>query len=475
MALVESGASHELSAYQLECERRGVVDVASLIQNPVWEPRYGEYDRDNQLVKLDMLVGLVRMFDEGRHSDSPEFRTDIEKTANFINHSFDMYEGKEAPADQGSFGFVVPTRVNRMDWDYSQEVDDHFPILKYVDVATRQLMLVGMCPFVIDTYGKSPDGKRGYMIFAPLFENMIKGSEADPNKGDIANGMEMIGVLDKVINDTARFAKERLGIPVIGLGAILPRITDFGRMIKEDIGVYTTTGHAGTVALIGETLKRADREGYVKGGLEKVGFIGSGAIGMATAEMFLREGTNSITISDRDKGRLGGVVATLQELYPNAKIVGTLDNAEVLANNNAVVSAITTKLNLDDAPYKHIDLDGKLILDDSQPGCFEPEELEARGANLVWPIGTDGTVGGYVTRGIFDYQGTGPASRSDVWGCEAEVAAIAFTGEYSKRLTDQATPEDAFAIKALCDQVDLRVARLQRMGTYLEDIKNPVA
>ncbi|MCA9308782.1 NAD(P)-binding domain-containing protein [Candidatus Saccharibacteria bacterium] len=424
--------------------------------NPdLWASRYGEYDRSRQARKLDELEAVLSQ----KGIDPTELDDAMQKTRAFIEHSFDLYEGQITEPHDGSYAFVVPTRIERDNPDYSEEATEHFPALRYVDSETRARMLVGMCPFIIDRYGVDEHGKRGFMVFSPLFGDMMRDYGED--LGTLSS------VAGKVINDTARFTRDKLGVSVVGLGAILPRLTNHGRDITVD-GLHTTTGHGGTVHLIAETMRSAIQRGLIADFSGRLGIIGAGNIGSATADVILDRGiADSLIISDNKPERLDHVVADLQQKYPNAHVLGTLDNAEVIGETPGVVSAVTTTFHLDAPEWASVDLDGKFVLDDSQPGCFNPEALEARGAILAWVMGRDNTPGGLLTLEKFDYGSTGPASRNDVWGCQGEAGSVYLTGEYDAVINDLVTPNTAKRIGTLFELAGVGPAPLQRMGAYI--------
>lgn len=420
-----------------------------------WGSRYGEYDRDLQMQKLDDLREVLSTV-----SSSPgDIEADYIATASFIEGAFNLFEGKATEPHDGSFAFVVPTRIERDNPDYAEEAVEHFPLLKHVDPETRQRMLVGMCPFIIDRYGVDEQGRRGSMIFTPLFGDMIAD---EPERA--------LDIAKSVINDTALFAKERLGVSVIGLGAILPRLTNMGKDITVE-GLHTTTGHGGTVHLIAETMKSATERGLVPND-GKIGIIGAGAIGRASADVILGRGyADDIMISDRPdevgQTRLEEVVSDLTSRYPNARVIGAVDNTHVVSEREAIISAVTTSFDLDEGGWPFVDFEGKFILDDSQPGCFNPSQVGLRGATLAWVMGRDNTADGLVSLSSFEYGSTGPASLSDVWGCEAEAFAVSRTGEYDAAIDAVVTPDSAARIGELLFRSEIGPARLQRMGVYL--------
>lgn len=433
--------------------------------NPdLWESDYGVYSHDLQRRKLDELETVL----SSKGIDPNELDEAMTQTREFIQYAFDLYEGRVSEPQDGSFAFVVPTRIERENPDYAEEATEHFPALRYVDPETRARMLVGMCPFIIDRYGIDDDGRRGCMVFSPLFGDMMH---------DFGDDFERLAsVAKKVINDTARFARDKLGASVVGLGAILPRLTNHGRDIEVE-GLHTTTGHGGTVHLIAETIRSAINKGLVSDYAGRLGVLGAGNISSSVADVLLdRNIADTITLSDRpqQKDRLDAVVANLQSKYPNARVLGSLSNADVVRDNPACISAVTTTFDLGSPEWQGVDFNNMFMLDDSQPGCFNPQELEARGAILAWVMGRDNTPGGLLTLENFEYGTgeikTGPASRNDVWGCQGEAGAIYLTGEFDAAINKQVTPETAKIIGELFVRAQIGAAPLQRMGQYIKGV-----
>lgn len=424
----------------------------------LWETTYGVYDRGLQQRKLDELEILLR----DRVDDKATFDEDMLATRQFVGGAFDLYEGKGGKAEDGEYAFVVPTRMTRGNPDYAQEAIEHFPVLKYTDAATRQRMVAGMCPFVIDKYGPNGDldpSRQGFMVFAPLFGDMMHDLADDPGK--------LAATANKVINDTARFCRDRLGTSVIGLGAILPRLTDYGRSIDVK-GLYTTTGHGGTIDLFAQGFQDAVEQKVPKDYIGNLGIIGAGAIGGPTADVIAGRGlVDQIELSDNRPDRLEAVVQALTKAHPGVRIKGSLDNRKVVERNAAILSAVTTTFDLSAPEWQGINLEGKYFGDDSQPGCFDPMQVEALGGVLAWVMGHDGTHDQALTLRNFSYGDTGPASRSDVWGCQAEVAAIALTRQYDFAINAEVTPKDANNIGDLMKEVGIGPARMQRMGRYV--------
>ena len=429
----------------------------------LWQPEYGEYSLKKQIQRLD-AIGFYLL---------PEYRGDKTfedawgQTRQIIEHHFDVYEGRQAVEIPGSFAFVVPTRIERKppgsNDEYSTETDSLFPMLRYGDTSSKQVFMAGMCPFVIDRYHTGPDGKAGAEVYAPVLSDIGKDS------GDLVKAFTKI---TKIMNQTTDFCVERLGVDVASFAAMLPRLTNYGQTIETS--VVTTTGHGATVALVAEALIQArDRHLTRQGTLDKIGIVGTGAIGAAAAELLLETGlTNNIVMSDVRPERGENVIKKLQEKYPYAKLVFTQNNIDSINGCNATIGAAAARFDLNSPEWQGAEIDGAWIVDDSQPGAFPLQQVEERGGHVVWPIGIDKTKYGLGTLLSFEYGErealrTGPAARNELFGCEAEVVAISATREFEQAIRSEVTSGQVIAIRSLMGEVGIDIAETQCLGRYI--------
>ena len=144
------------------------------------------------------------------------------------------------------------------------------------------------------------------------------------------------------------------------------------------------------------------------------------------------------------------------------------------------MSTATSVIDLE--PMEGLELTGKVIIDDAQPGSFHPDQVEDRGGKLLWVIGEDASGG--LQRETFGYGDTMAEKLSNVYGCEAEIYAIARmaaemrseghtedeVGEAVRgyALRGPVQPEDVIRFGKLFKRFGIGVARPQRYGQYVE-------
>ncbi len=396
---------------------------------------------------------------------------DIEASRLFVESSFAMYN--ETPTDggvhddvDGSFGFVVPTRLSRQSMEYGEEVETIMPILRYLPNDLRIAFAIGLPPCIIDTYSRDEDGKRGYLVLAPIFTDMMD----DLDLGDAYE------VAINNINKTVDFAYHRLGAKIQGLGAIIPSLTKYGEKITNE-NVITTTGHGGTVQLIMDTIDRAVGEGYIEESqLKKIGVLGLGAIGRSIAEIVRYNYSDAeIRLYDIREGLVARVAGKIGA-------VAAQSETEVIRKSEIIISAVTTFIDPKAIGLGRNDVEGKMIVDDSQPCSFDPKAVEKLGGHVAWVIGANG-----IERSSYDFGGSMANPTNEIFGCEAEAATMAAyyseikrdglsddqaLGEVKKvALRSAVTPDKVKAIARLFSRYNVHAAPIQAFGRYLEKPK----
>ncbi len=398
-----------------------------------------KYDRDRALSLL---------MDESLYDDWGEVEAEVKDTETFINAAFDDYEGRNK-LDTVEFAFCIPTRASRFNEEYWQEVYDFVPGLKYLPIQHRFAILSCMPPLKIVSYGKPGVPSHGAVIFVPIFNDMLK---------DYRNKLLLKMEVARRINDSVNFAHERMGVEIVGLGATLPKLTNFGRDIKAR--VVTTTGHAGTAWLMRQTFNKVvDKYFGSNPGKLKIGFIGAGSIGVAALESIAKQ-NHDFMYQIYDIRQKMNEAAQLKMSNKGIDIDISRSNQTLIKDCDIILSAVTSKIDISD-----IDLTGKIIIDDSQPGQFSREEVQSAGGVLTWVVGKDNSADHFATkRNGYSYGKNGLYGSEDLWGCEAEVAALANIGKYELAIRDHVTTEQIDRIGHVFKELNIEVAEFQSHG-----------
>lgn len=452
MAIIESGSPPlEVAPAMPVIVDVESVDEASRMFGPHWEPDYTAYTRPEEghalmARKFHDVAAFLKT--EGTVSAAQVDR-DLETSLMTVDHFYAGWTSGEKTQD-GTFAFMVPTRAEREN-GFAPEFRPFYPLVEHVGSQLGQLTLVGTPPFIIDRYEEGPDGsgKRGMMLFAPVFGDMVTDVPGD----------QLEATFNRAIQDAVEFARDR-GVTSVGLGAILPAVTNFGKSIDVE-GVKTTTGHGGTIHLINETIAEAARSGRIDPDISKIGVVGLGSIGASVADVMAAEYPDAdLVLCDTAERKIARTVRNLN--LPESRIQTTTDALELLAMKDCkvVVCATTTPVRI---PERLSGMDGtvdRFIVDDSQPTAVNPEEARKNaGARVAWPIGKSSD--SRLHRISFDYGDLGPMN-TDVWGCEAE--AFAAWVDPSIALRGPVNPESARQVAAVSRQLGISAAKLQCYG-----------
>jgi hypothetical protein len=347
-----------------------------------------------------------------------------------------------------SYAFIIPTRASRFNDDYWEEVYDFFPALRYLSNHDAFLFLSSIPPFRIEMYGKTGEPSSGVLIFAPIFTDMLK---------DHRSKLLLSRKVRKRINETVQFAHSRFGVKYVGLGATLPRLTNYGKSIKAK--VITTTGHAGTTALIKRTVLEVIKNKPNLSNDLTIGFIGGGAIGLSSMQSLADALPEAKFIAYDKRDEVNKKNKNALKKY-GKKLEVANSNRELIDNSELIVSAITSSINL-----KNVDLAGKVIVDDSQPGSFSREQVQECGGELIWVVGEDSSKESFVTRRQgYSYGKNGLHSSTNVWGCEAEVASIAYLDAPEYAVQEAVSLEKIDAIDEIFEKIGITVAPFQSHG-----------
>jgi fatty aldehyde-generating acyl-ACP reductase len=158
----------------------------------------------------------------------------------------------------------------------------------------------------------------------------------------------------------------KLGIEVLGLGALLPSLTRYGTTITKHVpGLSVTTGHSYTALLVAQTaLKVLDA---VAGSREQlVAVVGAGgSIGAVTSRLLGASGVKRLLLVDREM-KLDKAISAAREMAANGNGVTTdvTSNLEAIRQAGIVISVTNAEKMLLKAEHLR---PGMIIIDDAQP------------------------------------------------------------------------------------------------------------
>ena len=426
-----------LDPYILHVVEESVQPVVSEAVLGDQTPVFGQYDQATQMRQWEALK-------QGLAGIAPE--EVLEQTEGYLSRAYTEYEHG---SDRGPFeyAFLVPSRFSGSDASraYVPELTDFIPAVRYMAQSDIVRFLSMVPPSVIDTY----EGGKGCVIFTPLFSDIM------------SLGRDALPVGNKVVNDAVAFARDKFDVKVVGLGATLPKFTRFGQNIDVE-GVTTTTGHGGTVWLIGET---ADQVIESKGiATNTLGVIGAGgSIGQSSAVLLQEKYPNAdLLVYDVNEVALDRLKKALPS---NAKVRLARDNREVLEGSSIIVSALTDTLDLT-RDMSGIDLTDRYIIDDTQPPAFNRVEVEGLGAKVLWVVGQDHTLGNRLTRKNYLFgEGIGLLSTANVFGCEAEAYCVAQEDDRpAAAIRQRVNPQAVRSIGELMARHGITTAATQSFG-----------
>lgn len=457
-------ANKQVSSYLYSKERwRATPSYTTFSENDLRTRAYDVYD------------ALRRV-----HGESVDLDEKITKTQQSLDEIFDNFRSDEL--EHAEYTFLVPKRITRSSFEKNSqhkdgsvsELDIHFPIYNEelgIDEDIAQRGIADLPPMIVSRKDLSPiPNQKGVIVCAPLETSMLGDyvSSTNPALRRIQQARLMRDI-HKNISVSMDYI-QKMGSRIVGLGATLPSpmITNFGQRINRE-GITTTTGHGGTVHLIAETVAKSIEARDLSSNA-KIGIIGAaGSIGNSSLEVIRdRMPQLDIVAYDKKEKLLSNMI---QKRGDSRNITIAKSDVDTLMKSDIIVSAIVGSIDLDIIDPEHtLDLQEKIIIDDSQPGCFNREQVESRGGKLLWVVGRDNSTHQMATRtNGFNYGSAyGLESSYDEFGCGLEAASIAATGALKYSIGRRVTPRDADNIGELFRYSNFGVANPQSFSRHVE-------
>jgi amino acid adenylation domain-containing protein len=269
--------------------------------------------------------------------------------------------GELAPVDAVAVGYLPSDLLHSLGLDRSTVIHDW----------------CGNRP-VITEVRQTPQGRIG-SIMIPRFNDQLYLDRRD---------------LLAALGGAVRLAHE-IGARAVSLTGLLPSATDYGRDLVEALagqdGPRITTGHATTTSAVVLAVRRALEEAGRDLAGEHVGFIGLGSVGVATLRLLLSCLPHPARLSLCDVYSKQETLESLRrELVDD---LGYRGDVRLLASRQEVpdefyeAGLIVGATNVADILDIARVAPGTILVDDSAPHCFRPDEafrrLEEKGDILV--------------------------------------------------------------------------------------------
>jgi len=179
----------------------------------------------------------------------------------------------------------------------------------------------------------------------------------------------------------------RVGGRVVSLTGLIPSATNYGQAIADVISrndryPLVTTGHATTVSTVVLTIERILREGGKSLAEENVAFLGLGSIGYTTLRLMLHSlpHPKSIMLCDI-YSRLDHLKKVRDDLIRDLRFGGSVhivESDEMVRGEIYDAGLVIGATNVPDVLNIEQLKPGTLIVDDSAPHCFNPDEAIKR-------------------------------------------------------------------------------------------------
>jgi len=309
----------------------------------------------------------------------------------------------------------------------------------------------------------------------PLIASEITGLKS-PISGESVNGWLLICPLTtrqllsnrklakKRIKETISLA-ERLGVKLVGIGAIIPSVTSAGKDLVDNLKIGITHGRALTVGISLEGIKEIAKIKNLNLEQITVGIVGAaGTIGKAMAKLLIKEKVKNFILvaKTEDFKYLTKLKEEMIRLEPSSLIevsssVHSIKDAELVI---VTTSSPEILINSEDLKY------GAIIYDVTQPQNISPEIVQERKDLLIID-------GGIVKTPGIDYHFDFGLPPQTSFACLAETLILAAEGRYNDCLVGEVEPEKVKEIVELAKKYNFNHAPFTSFGKplSLEDLK----
>lgn len=220
---------------------------------------------------------------------------------------------------------------------------------------------------------------------------------------------------------------EKMGVKIIGLGALTASMTNSGLYLADKTDVKITTGRAFTSLTVVNNILKLTKIFEINIKKKLVAIVGAtGSIGSMSAKILIKKGFKNLLLIDleRKKGELKKFIKELHAI--NQKTILSFSfNINDIRKSNLIIAATNTP--------EHIITSnnlkpGTIIVDDAQPSDVSDDVIKNRDDVMVIEAGIINTPN------IDCHFNFGLMNRNDIFSCLAEVLILSTNWEQAKKI-----------------------------------------
>lgn len=309
---------------------------------------------------------------------------------------------------------TFPISVNQHEYRYGflihprDEVDvvTKYPLFKKLPKSVIRFFTRWYWPIVVTKVTglkniKNGDDIEGFIISIPLITKQILNNRP---------------LAVKRIRSAVLLAK-RMGIKIIGLGALTASVTRGGEDLTDIPGVWITTGHAYTGYNVTQNLFSLEETFSINKEREIVAVVGAaGSIGSISATLIARRGYKHVTLIDveRKKDRLLETADEIKRVAPDTNITVSFKITDIKTADFIIAATNTPEALITASMLKP----GAVVIDDAQPSDVARDVLDRPDVMAI-------EAGVVETPGIKSNFNLGLKGVHDNFCCMAEVLVLA--------------------------------------------------
>ncbi|MCR4343030.1 MAG: hypothetical protein NUV40_03990, partial [Patescibacteria group bacterium] len=219
---------------------------------------------------------------------------------------------------------------------------------------------------------------------------------------------------------------EKLGVSIMGLGAMTASLTRGGLDLIKDTNIGITTGRAYTVKTVTDTLFAISKRLNIDLKESKIGIVGAaGGVGSGCFKLLAASDSSNFILIDLDRKLdiVNGFVNEIKHKFKDKTFFIDISSEMSDIRSADIIIAAT---NSPDVVIKSEDLkSGAVIINDAQPSDISPDIYKNRNDVLILEGGVINTLG------INYHFNFGLLNKEDTFCCLGEVMILAY-GKHEK-------------------------------------------